>query len=136
MLPELKEMATFSGVKFAIEETYTEIERQVSRLDSIYQLLDVPPSQKTCNSIKKMIDETLAILKRPNNELKEIRDMSILFYLQNIEGLIMASCQALRIAAFKIKIPQIKGLLKENYVEAKETQALLMLLSSKYISTN
>jgi ferritin-like metal-binding protein YciE len=65
----------------------------------------------------------------------ELRDMSILFYLQNIESIEMASFQVLRIAAFKIKKPQIKQLLKENYNEAKETKTLLMLVSTKYVAS-
>lgn len=136
LLPEIKELATFSGLKHAIEEKCTEVEMQLKRLNVIYTLLNSKPSKEACNSIRGLLNDALEGIKNPNKELSELRDLSILFYLQNLEGIMMASCQALRIAAFKMKMPQIKSLLKENYVEAKETRALLMLLSSKYIASS
>jgi hypothetical protein len=60
----------------------------------------------------------------------ELRDMSILFYLQNIE-----SMEVLRIAAVKLKNKQIKQLLTENVDEAKESRTLLLLISAKYITS-
>jgi ferritin-like metal-binding protein YciE len=65
----------------------------------------------------------------------ELRDMSILFYLQNIESMEMASFQVLRIAAVKLKNKQIKQLLTENVDEAKESRTLLLLISAKYITS-
>ena len=134
MLPELKDMATFADLKHAIEETTAEVEKQIARMDLIYALLDSEPSDENCNGLKGLVDDAFEAVKQQSNSM-ELRDMSILFYLQNIESIEMASFQVLRIAAFKIKKPQIKQLLKENYNEAKETKTLLMLVSTKYVAS-
>ncbi|HEY0057372.1 MAG TPA: DUF892 family protein [Pedobacter sp.] len=134
MLPELKDMATFADLKHAIEETTSEVEKQIARMDLIYTLLDSEPSDENCNGLKGLVDDAFEAIKQQSDSM-ELRDMSILFYLQNIESIEMASFQVLRIAAFKIKKPQIKQLLKENYHEAKETRTLLMLVSTKYVAS-
>ncbi|MDO7743345.1 MAG: DUF892 family protein, partial [Pedobacter sp.] len=59
--------------------------------------------------------------------------LSIIFYLQNIESVEMASFQILQMAAVRLNNKHISQLLKENYEEAKSDRTLLLLISSKYI---
>ncbi|RZJ87059.1 MAG: DUF892 family protein, partial [Chryseobacterium sp.] len=65
----------------------------------------------------------------------ELQDLSIIFYLQNIESVEMASFQVLQMAAVKLHNNHINKLLKDNYDEAKTDRTLLLLISSKYIIT-
>jgi len=62
-----------------------------------------------------------------------LRDMFILFYLQNIKNLEVASFQPLQIAAVKLKNKDIERLSKENFNSAKADRSLLLMLSAKYI---
>jgi ferritin-like metal-binding protein YciE len=132
MLPELKELATFSDLKHAIDETISNVEKQIARMDIIYALLNAEPSDENCNGLKGLVNDAFEAIEKEDFNI-EIRDMSILFYLQNIESVEMASFQVLRIAAFKINNTQVKQLLKENHNEAKGTKTLLMLISAKYV---
>jgi ferritin-like metal-binding protein YciE len=49
----------------------------------------------------------------------ELRDLSVAFYMQNIESMEVASFQVLQMAAVKLKNKQIKQLTRENYDETK-----------------
>ena len=54
--------------------------------------------------------------------------------MQNIEGVEAASFQVLQLAAVKMKNARIKQLLRENFDEAKADRALLLLITTKYIT--
>jgi len=64
-----------------------------------------------------------------------LRDLSILFYMQNIESVEMASFQVLKMVAVKLKNKQLTQLLTENFDEAKEDRALLLLITKKYLTS-
>lgn len=132
MLPELGYLATFADLKQAIQETTEDVEKQLARMELIYELLDSGPSDESCNGLKGLIDDAFTAIQQQNTYM-ELRDLSILFYLQNIESVEMASFQVLRIAATKFRNPQIRQLLKENFEEAKADRTLLLLISAKYI---
>ena len=81
-----------------------------------------------------MIEDAFIAVKQQGSD-PELRDMSILFYMQNIESVEMTSFQVLQIAAVKLKNKQISQLLKENFEAAKEDRALLLMVSAKYITS-
>ena len=79
-----------------------------------------------------LIDDAFEAIQQQGES--ELRDLSILFYLQNIESVEIASFQILRMAAVKIKNNQVSQLLKENYEAAKADRILFLLISTKYIT--
>ena len=81
----------------------------------------------------KFIEDAFEAINEQSGE-SELRDLSIIFYLQNIESVEMASFQILQMAAVKLKNKHVDQLLKENYNEAKADRTLLLLISSKYIT--
>ena len=62
--------------------------------------------------------------------------MSIIYYLQNLESLEMASLHALQMAAIKFNNDDINELLKDNFQEAKTERAMLRLLTAKYLTSS
>ena len=131
-LPEVKELADFRDLKFAIEETIDDVRMQLLRMRKVYDLLASKVSIDSCKGIIGLIDDTFSAVKLQHTDLWR-RDMSILFYLQNIEGIEMASFQMLHLTAFKLANDDIKQLLKENFDEAKSDRKLLLLITSKYL---
>jgi ferritin-like metal-binding protein YciE len=61
--------------------------------------------------------------------------MAILFYLQNVESIEIASFQVLQMMAVKMKNAEILQLLKENLDEAKDDRMLLLLITAKYVTS-
>ncbi|WP_442587062.1 DUF892 family protein [Pedobacter sp. AW31-3R] len=133
-LPEIADQAQFSDLKNAIHETINDVQKQVARMQMIYTLLDAEVSIGSIHGLTGLINDAYEAIQEQSGEA-ELQDLSIIFYLQNIESIEMASFQILQMAAVKFNNNQISSLLKENYNEAKSDRTLLLLISSKYITS-
>ncbi|MBD1386722.1 DUF892 family protein [Mucilaginibacter rigui] len=131
-LPEIADEAHFTDLRHAILETLEDVERQLARMDIIYTMLDAENGKGNCNGLIGLVDDAFADIKLHSKE-PALRDMSIAFYMQNIESMEMASFQVLEMAAVKLKNKQVKQLIKENYDEAKADRTLLLLITAKYV---
>ncbi|WP_316831642.1 DUF892 family protein [Pedobacter aquatilis] len=131
-LPALGEEAQFGELKNAIAETVSDVERQLTRIQLIYTLLDRSVERASIFGVSGLIEDAYDGIARQRGDQK-LQDLSIIFYLQNIESMEMASFQMLLMAAAQIGHPHVNKLLKENYDEAKSDRTLLLLLTSKYI---
>ena len=132
-LPILASEVEFSELKDAINETVADVEKQIARMELIYSLLDAEVSKGSIHGLTGLIQDAFEAINEQRGE-PELSDLSIIFYLQNIESVEMASFQILQMAAVKLKNKHINQLLKENYDEAKADRTLLLLISSKYIT--
>ncbi|MDQ0641202.1 ferritin-like metal-binding protein YciE [Pedobacter sp. W3I1] len=132
-LPTLANEVEFADLKNAINETVADVEKQIARMEVIYSLLDAEVSRGSTHGLIGLIQDAFEAINEQIGE-PELRDLSIIFYLQNIESVEMASFQILQMAAVKLKNKHINQLLKENYDEAKADRTLLLLISSKYIT--
>lgn len=132
-LPEIAGEAFFKDLRFAIIETLEDVERQLTRMDIIYAILDAEQGKANYSGLSGLVDDAFEDIKT-HSEDPELRDLSIAFYMQNIESMEMASFQVLEMAAVKLKNKQIKQLIKENYDEAKADRSLLLLITAKYIT--
>lgn len=132
-LPLLSNEAYFSDLQNAIAETVQNVEKQIARMEMIYALLDKEVAPANVLGLTSLVDDAFEAIQRQKGDAV-LRDLSILFYLQNIESVEMASFQILQMAAVKIKNQQVVQLLKENYEEAKADRTLFLLISTKYIT--
>jgi len=130
-LPEIYEGAGFADLKYAIKETILSTEKQLARIDQIFELLNVQYSFEKCQVLITFLENSFAELQLHSNEL-QIRDLMIVGYLYQLDSVEMASSQILQFVTTGIINPQIKQLLKDNYNEAKAESALLLLLIEKY----
>lgn len=132
-LPELSSQIHYKDLYLALQEAVEDIENQISRIELVFALLDEPITPTPGDVNTSMIDDAYASIKNYHDE-PELRDLAILFYLQNIEGTEMSSFQMLQMAAIKMKNPQVQQLIKENYDEAKADRTLILLIASKYLN--
>jgi len=131
-LPAIREHAHFTDLTNAITETLVDVEKQISRMDEIYAILDVKPGFEDCLGVIGLIEDAFSAISQEADD-PEMSDLSILFYLQNIEAIEMASFKMLNLAAPKLGNKNIKQLLKENFDEAQDDLALLQQITSKYL---
>ncbi|WP_262714276.1 MULTISPECIES: ferritin-like domain-containing protein [Mucilaginibacter] len=96
-------------------------------------MLEADREEGNFSGLSGLIDDAFEDIKLHSKDA-ELRDLSIAFYLQNIESMEMASFQVLEMAAVKLKNKQIKQLIKENYDEAKAHRTLLLLITAKYVT--
>lgn len=134
-LPQLAKEVHFKDLYQAVQETITDIEKQMARMEVIFELLNSPVVPDTCQNKTNQIDDAFNSIKEYDTE-PELQDLAILFYLQNIESMEMSSFQVLQMAAVKLKNPQVAQLIKENYNEAKADRTLILLIASKYLTAD
>ena len=133
-LPEILYQVHFSDLEGAIFDTIEIVKNQLERMEKIYQIMDVTIHNGNINGLKGMIDDSFDEIKS-HQDNPELRDMSIMFYMTNIEATEMASFQILQLLAVKIGGDKIKRLIKENFDEAQSDKALLLLITTKYLTS-
>ena len=133
-LPKLADEVKYADLHNAIVETVNDVEKQIARMEVIFELLDASISTQGCLGITGLVDDAFAAIDQQDEP--ELRDLSIIFYMQNIESVEMASFQILQMAAVKLKNKQIKQLLTENYQEAKADRTLMLLIAAKYVTAS
>lgn len=133
-LPEMLYQAHFADLEEAIFETIKMVEGQKKRMDTIYMLLDAPVSDGRYSGLAGIVEDSFEEIRRHEHH-HELRDMSLLFYLANIEGIEMASFQILQLMAVKLENKEIGRLIKENFDDAHADKTLLLLITSKYLRT-
>ncbi|MBE9462152.1 DUF892 family protein [Dyadobacter subterraneus] len=133
-LPSLLTSVHFSDLQEAIKDTIEAVKKQIIRMDKIFQILSTDFSSGHSAGLQGLLEDSFNDIKVYQTN-PELRDMSILFYLHNIESIEMASFQILEMASVKLKNDQIKDLIKRNYQDAKADRTLFLLINAKYIST-
>jgi ferritin-like metal-binding protein YciE len=133
-LPEIYEEAGFADLKQAIKETIDVTEDQISRMDQIFELLDLHYSFEDCQTLITFLESTFSALQQHFTD-PDMRDLLIASYLYQQESIEWASFRILQMTAANIPNQQIKQLLKENFDEAKADMALLLVLTEKYIKS-
>jgi len=128
----MAENAHFTDLRFAIEETLEDVSRQIARMEEIFAILDSDYTFEDCNDLINYAEVAFKAVYTQNDD-EQLRDMSILYYLQNMEGLEMSSFQVLMLIASRLRNKALTQLLKETYDEAKADRALLLLITTKYL---
>lgn len=131
-LPAVLDLAKFADLREAISETIADISSQLVRMREIYQIMDADYESSNCRMFMGLIDDLFSgVADEEGNP--ELQDMSIIYYLQNIESLEMASFHALQMAAVKFENEDVSQLLQDNFDEAKAERTLLRLITAKYL---
>lgn len=133
-LVTLEEEAHFSDLKKGIRETIDDVQKQQKRMEQIYQRLGTENSEKSSRGMLGLIKDSFEEIRQRSGQ-PILRDLSMLFYLHNIESIEMASFQLLQMVAVKMKDDEIKRLVRENYEDAKAGRTLLLLITTKYLTS-
>ena len=131
-LPEIQDQPAFSDLQQAIEKTLKTVTEQLNRIEEIYLILNVKSSIENCEGMISLIEESYLNIHKHSDE-QVLRDMSIIFYMQNIESLEMGSFHILHMTANKLENAHIARLLQENFDEAQSNRELLMQINAKYV---
>ena len=131
-LPKLQEIASFNTMKLAIREDLEDVQKQQTRIDEIYNLLQTKPSDEGCDVIKSVIEEAYNL---NNNSGKStiINDMDVILYMQLIENIELTSFRMLKTIARYMGNSQISQMLTECFDENVDNDRLFTLISAEYL---
>jgi ferritin-like metal-binding protein YciE len=83
---EVRDIAKLNVLKMALQEGIDDAEDQIMQMDEIYTAIKEKPSKTNTLGLKAMtLEAYLAVIKSGKTPLE--RDVFILFYLQQIEGI-------------------------------------------------
>lgn len=132
-LPEISNYSGFIDLTKAISETQIVVDKQVARMDEIYGLLGLTPQLDNCQAMIGLIEDAFSAIYLEDED-RQMRDLSILLYLQNIESLESTSFRLLNLAAPLLAREKIHQLLLKNFNEAREDLAMLQLITRQYFT--
>ncbi|WCT14446.1 DUF892 family protein [Mucilaginibacter jinjuensis] len=131
-LPQLRDQSHFLDLRQAIEETIAEVQLQIRRMKEIYIRLDAFYQPESCIGLIGVLDEAFQSAGI-SNESPGLRDLSVLFYMQNIETIETASFKTMMKVADRMQNPEVLQLLLECFDEANEDTILYRQITENYI---
>jgi ferritin-like metal-binding protein YciE len=131
-LPLIGRRSHFRDLQQAIDGTVEEVRGQIGRLKDIYVKLGTSYKPESCIGLVGFLDEAFQSIGPPFDS-PALRDLSILFYMQNIESIEMASFQIMMQVADKLQEPATAQLLRECFDEAREDKALFKAIADHYL---
>ena len=131
-LPELSDRSYFRDLQQAIQETIAALHLQIGRLKQIYIAIDAFYQPDSCIGLVGILDEAFQSIGVPG-ESHALRDLSILFYMQNIESVETASFKIMMLVADRLEQPSVAQLLAECYDEAMEDKVLFREITENYL---
>jgi ferritin-like metal-binding protein YciE len=131
-LPELSKRSYFRDLQQAVDETVELVREQIVRMRAIYVLMDSFYQPESCVGLTGILDEAFQSIGVPG-EAPAVRDLSVLFYMQNIESIEIASFKVLLMVADTLHNPDVVQLLRECYDEAKEDKTLFKAILAGYL---
>lgn len=131
-LPKMVKNASEPKLAAAIEEHVVVTERQVQRLEQIFEMLGESNRGKKCDAMEGLIKEGESIME--DTQAGPVRDAGIISASQKIEHYEIASYGTLVAFAKTLGEDEIADLLEETLAEEKNADAILT--ESAYNSIN
>jgi len=131
-LPQLSSRSYYLDLQQAIDETVDGVKLQIKRMQEIYTRLDALYMPESCVGLVGILDEAFQSIGTPG-ESAELRDLSILFYMHNIESVEAASFKIMLRVAGHLPDPAVVQLLLECYDETREDKALFQVITENYL---
>ena len=131
-LPKMAKAAQSEELKAAFEKHLKETEDQVSRLEKVFDMIEVAPRGKKCEAIEGMIEEGAEIMKEFKGA--PALDAGLVSAAQAVEHYEIARYGTLKRGAEQLGLDEAAGLLEETLEEEKNTDQALTDLAEATIN--
>lgn len=131
-LPKMAKKASSKKLQTAFTKHERETERQVQRLDQVFELLGKRSSGKKCPAIDGIIEEGQEVMKEAKDDT--IRDAAMLAAAQAVEHYEISRYGTLVAWAEKMEMAEVVGLLQATLEEEKLTDEKLTQLAESEIN--
>jgi ferritin-like metal-binding protein YciE len=122
-LPRLAQAATSDALRTAFETHLAEIEKQVERLDRVFEALGETPARKACHAMRGLVQEADALIAEV--DYPEVRDAGLIAAAQKAEHYEIATYGTLVAWARRAEQWPIVELLEATLEEEKNADTLL-----------
>lgn len=132
-LKEMKAACTTEELEDAFENHHMQTEKQIKRLDKVFQLLKEKPEGKKCEAMDGLIKEAKTII----NETKEgtmTRDAALIIAAQKVEHYEIATYGGLVQLALTLGKHRAAALLDKTLLEEEQTDHNLTYIAEAHIN--
>ena len=132
VLTKMAKMAAHDGLRQAIDKHFEETQRQVERLEQIFEILEMKGKGQKCEATRGLIEEAQEIM----SEVEEapVRDAGLIAAAQALEHYEIARYGTLVAWAQKLGEREVVGLLHDSLREEHNTNQLLNQLAEQTIN--
>ncbi|MEX0937109.1 MAG: ferritin-like domain-containing protein [Pirellulales bacterium] len=116
-LPQMAEAAHDQQLKIAFQSHLKETEKQVERLETIFNKLGKKPRRETCDAMKGLISEGEDILKADGDAA--VKDAAMIGAAQRVEHYEIAAYGTARTLAQRLNQSEVARLLQETLDEER-----------------
>jgi ferritin-like metal-binding protein YciE len=127
-LPKMAKAAANEELKAAFEEHLQQTEGHITRLESVFELVDRKPTRKTCKAMKGLVEEGSEVIEEDGDEA--VKDAALIGAAQRVEHYEIAAYGTLRTFAETLGIQKAVDLLQQTLDEEKQTDENLTELAS------
>ncbi|WP_173933559.1 ferritin-like domain-containing protein [Chelativorans sp. Marseille-P2723] len=129
VLPKMGKAARSEELKKALENHRKETEKQIERLEKVFETLDKTPRGKTCEAMQGLVAEGEEIMEEFSDS--DALDAGLVSANQSIEHYEIARYGTLRTWARQLGMDEAVKLFEENLEEEKKADALLTKLAEQ-----
>jgi ferritin-like metal-binding protein YciE len=126
-LPKMAKAAQSEQLRDTFEKHHTETERQIERLDQIFEMMDKPARGKKCDAIEGIIEEGKEIMEEYKGS--PALDPGLLAVAQAVEHYEISRYGTLKAWATTLSMPKAAQLIEETRAEEKKTDDALNKLA-------
>jgi len=131
-LPKMAKKASAPELKTALREHAEMTQRQVERLEDVFEALGKPPKAKTCKAMQGLIEEATEIMEEDASDA--VLDADIIAAAQKVEHYEIASYGTVRTWARLCGQEEAANLLQETLDEESQTDERLTELAESIVN--
>ena len=131
-LPKMAKAAQSDDLKAAFEKHLEETEEHVSRLEQVFEMIEVAPRGKKCEAIEGIIEEGADIMKEFKGA--PALDAGLVSAAQAVEHYEIARYGTLKTWAEELGLKEAVKLLNETLAEEKKTDETLTKLAEQEVN--
>lgn len=127
-LPKMRKAATSEELADAFDQHLTQTEGQIERIESVFEMLEMPARAKKCEAMDGLVKEAQNLIEElPKGTMA--RDAGLIIAAQKVEHYEIAAYGSLVQLAKTMGYSEVADLLQETLDEEKETDQLLTELA-------
>lgn len=131
-LPKMAEAAGSAPLGTAFREHLQETERQIERLERVFEIVGEKASRKSCDAMKGLVSEGDEVVKAKGSE--EVIDAALIAAAQRVEHYEIAAYGTLRNLASRLGLNEARELLQETLNEEGEADHKLTNIAESYVN--
>jgi len=131
-LPKMAKAATNEALQEALQSHLEETEKQIERLEQIFEKLELPTRAPKCKAMEGLIEEGKEILEEDMED--EVRDAAIIAAAQRVEHYEMAGYGCARTFAQQLGQDEVVELLQQTLEEEKAADEKLTSIAMESVN--